>query len=707
MKKLELEHLRKTIKKYDHDVEYDDRFFDRTYNLFALEHYGHYIMGIKKERSIRIYLTENKYLEFVEERINRKEYYYPKKINSSKVFIYTKYPQYTDFIKDAINLMVDTKSYSIIIRRLNGFIIFLEQYKKLDLQINSIIEIDNEIEKIIYKLAEKSDLKKKDKINLRGFFGFLEKINLSFNSINYFDNLVYHKTKALHSTIIHQLEYYSILEIKKIIKNVEEYYNWKEEFKNIKLFSLPNLAKTFYDNIELKKLKYQSNVKINELSNELYSIDLIQWKERRGDKYRYTNEEQMLKHLELKQIAEDGININIENEKMFFFWFNEVVPDYPFNNQVQDKYKKVFKMSFFKDKFYTYLGGNISIFYRRLSPTIHELYPLFLLLLIREGLNSEVLSDWKVTKTKDGSFAVGDKTPFCLSIISNKGRGSKQIHVSIHNDSEQIHFIDFYLKWLETIYLRSDNNHFFQYFSLVKGPSFKKWTPNSLTMATALNDKTFYSKYKIYDQDNSRIYSINHQRIRPYNNYADHLKGYSNFERQIRKSHNKIDTQAHYENSTEWTEQKNHNIAKTQELLVDIFKGKIDRSNHFAVELFQPGLFADCANTKEPTYYGAKDLKDDENCTNWRYCLIECDKARVIPEVHGKTIYAWIKFMEEEKERFYHLSDWDKEYALDYEAASVVFNELTEDEKYVAKEKYTDYLDVVQIKFKSKSKHRA
>ncbi|WP_148572074.1 hypothetical protein [Aliarcobacter cryaerophilus] len=147
-----------------------------------------------------------------------------------------------------------------------------------------------------------------------------------------------------------------------------------------------------------------------------------------------------------------------------------------------------------------------------------------------------------------------------------------------------------------------------------------------------------------------------------------------------------------------------HNIAKTQELLVDIFQGKIKRGEHFSVELFQPGLYADCANTKEPTYYGAKQLNVDENCTNWRKCLTHCNKACVIPNIHGKAIYAWIEYMEKEKERFYNILDWEKEYILDYEAAKMVFNDFTEEEKLFIINDYSDYSNIVKMRFKEKSK---
>lgn len=249
-----------------------------------------------------------------------------------------------------------------------------------------------------------------------------------------------------------------------------------------------------------------------------------------------------------------------------------------------------------------------------------------------------------------------------------------------------------------------NKNNFLQYYTRNgRGSPFKVWDLNSFFIVCN-STNSFFDKYKIYDKNNIEIKKINHKRIRPYTNYADHLRGYSNFLRQIKKGHNNIDTLLHYENSSEWSEQKMHNIAKTQELLVDIFQGKIKRGEHFSVELFQPGLYADCANTKEPTYYGAKQLNVDENCTNWRKCLTHCNKACVIPNIHGKAIYAWIEYMEKEKERFYNILDWEKEYILDYEAAKMVFNDFTEEEKLFIINDYSDYSNIVKMRFKEKSK---
>ena len=687
------------------NVEKDDRFFDNDNLLLAKEHYGHYVMTIKKNKSLRFYLSQDKYFEFIQMRKKNKEYNYPNKTKTSSIFLYSRFIQYKKFIELSLLELIDTQSYSIISRRIKGMFIFLEEAEKLELNLNNLNDINNEMERNIYLSIDKMTIVKKDKIALRTFFGFIEKINLSFNAINYFDNLTYSPIKALPSIVIHQLEYSAITEIKEIIKDVNNYQNWMKEFEEIDLFNLANLAHTYYYNVNSQSMKLKSlNLKINEVSVNIHNINLKQWKYRRGNKYEYADEKQKLKHKELLLLGDQGININIEDEKMYAFWFKELIPDFPFENKITSKYSSVFTVSYIVNKYYFIFQKEIRFFYRKISPSVHELYPLVLLILIREGINSEVLSDWKVKLKEGANFILGDETPVCLSIYGNKGRGNKKIHTSIDNKSEQKLFIDFYLDWLKPIYLLSNKNNFLQYYTRNgRGSPFKVWDPNSFFIVCN-STNSFFDKYKIYDRNNIEIKKINHKRIRPYTNYADHLRGYSNFLRQIKKGHNNIDTLLHYENSSEWSEQKMHNIAKTQELLVDIFQGKIKRGEHFSVELFQPGLYADCANTKEPTYYGAKQLKADEDCTNWRKCLTHCNKACVIPNIHGKAIYAWIEYMEKEKERFYNILDWEKEYILDYEAAKIVFNDFTDEEKLFIINDYSDYSNIVKMRFKEKSK---
>jgi hypothetical protein len=60
--------------------------------------------------------------------------------------------------------------------------------------------------------------------------------------------------------------------------------------------------------------------------------------------------------------------------------------------------------------------------------------------------------------------------------------------------------------------------------------------------------------------------------------------------------------------------------------------------------------------------------------------------------------------MEKEKERFYNILDWEKEYILDYEAAKIVFNDFTDEEKLFIINDYSDYSNIVKMRFKEKSK---
>lgn len=72
--------------------------------------------------------------------------------------------------------------------------------------------------------------------------------------------------------------------------------------------------------------------------------------------------------------------------------------------------------------------------------------------MIREGINAEVLRNWKVKKNKENQYTIGDRTPISLVIDAiKKNRSNSIISTIISNDSEQLKYIEFYLKWL-TLY---------------------------------------------------------------------------------------------------------------------------------------------------------------------------------------------------------------------------------------------------------------
>lgn len=683
-------------------------FLDYVDSLLSHEHKGYYLVGKVTSSNLmnRIYLSFDKQKEFYYARVSRgdKLFYTPPIL--SKKHLFTHYPEHKKLINEMlIKISIVDVGRSSILRIIKGFYEFLRCMNAIDQELYSITDINDVIQMKIYRYAEGMNMTKICKVNLRSFFGFIEKIIENFEVINY-NNTTYDTVESLPSSLVYQLDYYSRLDLSKTMKYAEEYLGWMKKFEMIDLFSIENLARTYYERLSVYGNRANSeNRKYNKIAFELHNIELKSWSFRSKNIIKYKNKEQEENHIKLMEYAKKGINIEIKNEEMFAFWFKELIPNYPFEKKIISKYSFFnLKTSALRRKLHINLGIDFKKFTARIFPNASRIYPLILLLMIREGINAEVLRDWKIKKNKDGLFTIGDSTPISLLIDGKKNRSNSIITTVIANDSEQKKYIDFFLKWMIPIFNRSKKDSFFQFVGGVNLEKVSVWENVSFFETISSSPHFLFKKYDIRDIDGERVYNIAHNKLRPYSNYADYLRGYSEFIRQYKKAHNGINTQIHYENNVEWKHQKRHNIAKTQELLVNIFRGKVKREEHSALDLFEPGLFADCLNSNEPTYYGSQKLKDDENCINWKKCLTQCDKAYVIPTLHGKAIYAWIVFMDEEKNSFLSENDWEKEYLLDYHAANVVFSGFTEEEKNDCKENYNKYGDIVKLRFRTKVK---
>lgn len=686
----------------------NDIFYDKTDTLLSREHIGYYITGKSSFEYLnsRIYLCFDKQKEYYFARKQRKEKFFYSTPKLSEKHLFTHFPEYEYLIKEILNNMfildVNKDTLEKIIK---GAYHFFKSLKSKGIILNSINDTNDEIQVKVCKELDNNLASITTKTNLRKFFSFLEKFVKNFKSIS-FNNMLYKQIKALPSSVVYQLDYFSRIELNEIINKVNEYDNWMEELKTMELFSIENLAKTYYERLDkLGNSSNSLNRVYNKIAINLYNINLNSWSTKNGNIIKYQNQEQEMIHKKLIEISKQGINIELNNEKMFAFWHKTLFPNYPFSKEIDDKYKFIYpsRGCFVSFANRSIVDLKIKKFYERIFPTANQIYPLILILMIREGVNAEVLRSWRVNKNKCGNYEIGDMTPISLNIKGSKERSNSIIEVVIQKDSEQKKYIDFFLKWLKPIYEYTGNYAFFQYIGGVNLSKQCIWNKKDFFSTIEVSPYSFYKKYNIFDTDNIRLNSIAHNRLRPYSNYADYLRGYTEFERQYKKNHKNINTQIHYENNTEWSNQKRYKIAKTQDLLVSLFKGKVIR-NEIVSNLFTPGLFADCSNPKEPTYYGSNILKSNERCINWKKCLTECDKAYVIPKIHGKVIYAWIRYMEKQKSIFIRVSDWEKEYLLDYYAAMSVFNDFSDEEKVYIKANYLEYEDIVKMKFKKKVK---
>lgn len=334
-----------------------------------------------------------------------------------------------------------------------------------------------------------------------------------------------------------------------------------------------------------------------------------------------------------------------------------------------------------------------------------KMYPFVLYLMIKHGLNLETLNSWKVEKRKDGKYQlVADHLDAFTIIEGFKNRSNSPITSVIGNKSTEKKYIDFLLRHLAPIYDASEHNNFLQYYNTygeerampVKGTFFTNLKLSSYKYS-------FYRKYEILDLDGNRISHIDHRALRKSHNYQDYLRGKTEFERQIRKAHKSGDTtKIYYEDlNSEWNESKKHKIALAQNLVVGIFTGKISREEHKTAKLIY-GAIGDCADNKNPTFQNAPTLKDNEYCSDWTKCLSQCDKCRVIPKVHGPVIYAWINYMDEQKEEFLREQDWEKEYLVDYLSAEDTVKHFTTEESEHSKKEAHKHKDFVRIQLKFK-----
>lgn len=115
----------------------------------------------------------------------------------------------------------------------------------------------------------------------------------------------------------------------------------------------------------------------------------------------------------------------------------------------------------------------------------------------------------------------------------------------------------------------------------------------------------------------------------------------------------------------------------------------------------------DCSDNLHPSFDGAPKINPGEICTSWRNCLTKCEHSKVIPEIHGPTIMAWKFLLEEEKDNFNRIEDWEKEYIFDYEAVKVVVNKLNPKNYELAQQKAYERMPFVRLMMMQTKQKRA
>jgi len=684
--------------------------FDKVDSTLAEEHYGYYLMSTltkalnRNNASPRIYLSLKHKKEFYRAKVKSGYGSYNRKVFSAEHNVFDIHKDKIDFLRNAIeelfSELLDNAKTIFILRGLSLILALFDG----EIEFDSIYDIETKHQNIAYKILSENNINTDVNKQILGrFFTELESINSDFERINSLEYSVGRSKglKALPSSIVYQLEKHALIELKEIKLKIDEYHKWIGESSNI--FTPENIAKTFIENVNTNgrhKNRYQlalvmlmkkyANLDMYILLSSTMLLGL-------EDKKIYFEKNEVI-----NKLAIFGVNIDFKTVKMHILLHKELFPEYPYVKKFDKHYLNPdINIGQTRKWLSTYFNSTIDAVDERQYPLMNYMYPFVLLLMIRHGLNLEVLVDWKVKKNKNGAYeVVGDKVEMFTIIDAVKNRSNSEVTTVLRNDSLEKKYLNLYIKWATPIYEKSGDNTLFQYGNFCGGIKKEFHCLSSKFLTNVKNSKhSFYNKYEIIDLNDVKIKSIDHRKLRVSHNYQNFLQGKSEFERQLSKSHKSGETtKEHYENHAEWNDLRVHRIAIAQNLVVGIFKGEISREEHKTAMLIN-GPIADCKNNKSPTFNGAPMLKDNEMCSDWTKCLTQCDKSCVIPQIHGAVIYAWIDYMKIQKEDFIREVDWEKEYLLDYDAAKDTVSYFTKEEQQDAKKNAYRHAGFIQMKF--------
>lgn len=693
------------------EVKEDKPHFDKVSNEFAEEHYGSYVLykSNKESRSLhtRIYLDYNLGVEFRKELlknrkiVNRLTGY--SNYKKSRISLLNHYPEFESFIKDtALKITPENLSRIGTENYIRGFSVFLMIMRLKKYKLDKFSDLKNEYQNIAWDNLKKDEYFKKSAKELYTFFNSVSNNLASFILQKRTSNKNNSPLLGLPTTTLFQIDYYCRQEIKLNMANFNETKLWLKEYKNMgPLFSLFNLSYTYYYGYEVNKRDQRITLRM--LALKLYNVELECWEKRiKTNKkyiYVYKNNIQKKKHKNLLEISKSGRNIMIMNEKICFFWMLESV-----ENPLHPTQEKIEYLNIINWEKLCHFARNINVemneVRKRIYPNVQKIYPLYLFLLIREGINDEVLKNWLVHKQEKGNYLLGEDLGLVTIIQGLKSRSNDIQWTPIKNNSSSQKYIDFYLEWLLPIYSKSELDYFFQYcipggqniYEHVRGGVWKK----------AKDAKSwFFKKYKIYLPNGDIVNYIDHRQPRVNVQFNDYLKGLDEWERQFNKNHKSIDTQLHYDNMDERKIIQRNKIGKLLNDVEGIFKGVITTEMNKKAKVFN-GLFADCSNPENPSFAGSIRLKENEVCTDWFMCLVSCSKSMFEAKVHGPPVMAYLEYIEEQKE-FLSEEVWEKEYGEHY----VVINEIIENKmdnksKIYSKINLHKYRNLVRMKFKRK-----
>lgn len=144
--------------------------------------------------------------------------------------------------------------------------------QKNNISLIKLEDITNEHQEIIWNSISELQITRANKTHLTAFFNRISELVPHFTSKRNVGRRIKKHIKALPTTTLYQLDICARKELNLIIKRAQEYKQWMDEFEIINLFSLENLAKTYFDNVTLGNKGTPFNLLIKKIAILNYHI---------------------------------------------------------------------------------------------------------------------------------------------------------------------------------------------------------------------------------------------------------------------------------------------------------------------------------------------------------------------------------------------------------------------------------------------------
>lgn len=686
--------------------------FDSVESLFAEEHYGKYLV-VKNNKSSRtnhnrLYLCFEDHIKFIEPKIHPGVLVVTKNLGIADTQLLSRFPEQYDFIWNELTTLIDdSMSRRIVDRLLKGFGHLLDVLNHLEITLSSLEDLDGSYLKAVENDA-KNNLYSR---HILGYCSQFLRLAISYYQKNLYVpelkkyGIAKSRDDDISLAVSWQCDIYACQELDEIIQCVNEYKSWMKDLAEMQasfskedlichggLFTLKNLVFTYFENLD--SIGYGVH-KINKVfakaAKQLYGIELNVWKGNRDNR----KDSIKNKELELRKLGDGGINITVCNERMFAIWHKVVVPEYPFDKSFLSEYLFVQNTleSWRREKARS-CGFKLEIFDRRIVPDLQAIYPMYLLSLCRSGLNQQPVFDWRVWQDKNGSYRIGEDSGMGRIVDGYKGRGNTIQSTAL--DRQQQKYADFWCTYAGPLYQLSGDDHFFQY--EVFGNIYSLDADGIRRML--MSKSHFYHRHAIFDTvlskdgtlEQKHLTRISHGKLRKVKNLSDYLEGKKKWERQYERGHTDGNTEIIYQQTVEFQESKQHRIATTQNNLVDFFRGIQTEEHNQKFQVFT-GPLSNCKNPFSPDYEGARKLRNGDVCTNWRKCLSGCSQCQPVKNVHGPNIMAWIIVMDELRQLYQDVEEWERMFLLDYMAAKAALTScaFSDEERTICEKKANEH----------------